>query len=515
MKLATLINNLELDLRQGDTDRWIADLTDDSREVAPGSLFIARPGQAADGSAFIGDAIERGAAAILSPRMAQPEALAHHRDVTWLVTEPVDQALCGELAERFFDRPSRKLRLVGVTGTNGKTTTAFAIQHLLRTADMPAGLMGTVMVDDGASRRDAGLTTPGGIEFSRRLAGMVKNGCGAAVCEVSSHALEQKRTAALAFDVGVFTNLTGDHLDYHGSMEAYAAAKAKLFQQLPPEGWAIINGEDPHAERMVRDAECRVLWTTLTPSAQADHSDADQPSCRAEILALEADHSRARFDGPWGSFNVRLPLVGRHNVANTLQAAAAANVVVSLSRRLKPGLEQCPHVPGRLEVVSPDESAAEAPHARPAALVDYAHTHDALENVLLALEKVTRGALVLVFGCGGDRDADKRPKMAQVAARFADRIYVTSDNPRTEEPDAIIKDIMRGMPAHRRRDAIVEPDRAKAIRRAVSEAEPADTILIAGKGHETYQIVGKQTRHFDDREEAAAVLRRYGIGSRV
>jgi UDP-N-acetylmuramoyl-L-alanyl-D-glutamate--2,6-diaminopimelate ligase len=541
MQLATLIEGLSVTAAQGPLDRPIGDVADDSRQVEPGALFVARAGYEADGSAFIADAIERGAAAVLTERMTPPAALADHPQVTWLTAERVDQALCGELGERLFDRPSEKLRLVGVTGTNGKTTTAFVIQHLLKTADISAGLLGTILVDDGASREEATLTTPGAIDFSRLLARMVANGCRAAVCEVSSHALEQGRTAALRFDVGVFTNLTGDHLDYHGSMAAYAAAKAKLFTQLPSEGWAIVNHEDPHAERMVRDARCRVMWTTLHEGGASAASEADDaadgdarapdqaPFGQATIARLAADHTQARFEGPWGSFNLRLPLVGRHNVANALQATAAANMLVSLSRRLKRGLESCPNVPGRLEVVTATwsaegvhQSAAQEQSPQnasagqttgPSVLVDYAHTHDALENVLLALGPVTRGELVVVFGCGGDRDASKRPKMAEVAGRLAGRLYITSDNPRTEDPDAIIRDILAGVPIAKRDRTTVEPDRARAIALAIQNAGAADTVLIAGKGHEDYQIVGQEKRHFDDREQAAGVLRQAARGN--
>ena len=531
MKLDALFDRLAVTLRQGSGAVHIHELTDDSREVTPASLFIARPGHETDGSAYIADAIERGAAAILTEPMATPAAIAEHPKVAWAVADTVDQPLCGELAERFFDRPSQKLRVLAVTGTNGKTTTAFVAQHLLLTADVRAGLMGTVVVDDGQTRSEAGLTTPGAIAFSRLLHRMAENGCGAAVCEVSSHALDQGRTAALAIDVGVFTNLTGDHLDYHGSMEAYAAAKAKLFTQLPPRGWAIVNRDDPYADTMLSEARCRVMWTTLQPesstqsprgaeansaSRQSDASTPAAPVCRAQINQLAADHSEARFDGPWGSFHVRLPLVGYHNVANALQATAAANVLASLARRLKRGLQNCPNVPGRLEVVTADrDHTGPLPRIeRPAVLVDYAHTHDALENVLRALEAVTAGELIVVFGCGGDRDTAKRPKMAEVAARIADRLYVTSDNPRTEDPDAIIQQIMQGVPAHKRDVTTVEPDRAAAIARAVADAEPRDAILIAGKGHEDYQIIGTEKRHFDDREHAAAALRAYGTGRR-
>ncbi len=518
----------ELAVRRGDASRPVGDLTDDSRRVTPGVVFLARAGVAGDGAAYIADAVRRGAAAVVTePGVAPelPEAVAH------LTAERLDQARAGHIAEAYFGRPSQKLRLVGVTGTNGKTTTAFLIQHLLRAAGWPTGLIGTIFVDPGdpAHRRPAELTTPGAIDFSRMLAEMVAHRCHAAVCETSSHALDQGRTAALRFDVGVFTNLTGDHLDYHGTMDAYAAAKAKLFESLPEKGWAVINADDPWAERIARDCRARRVWTTFGHGELDVARDGDVV-CRGEVLELAATHTRARLDGPWGSLDLTLPLVGRHNVSNLLQAAAAANCLVGMARTLRTALPNCPNVPGRLERIDPPHDAAPptldlappspattatpasprpAAHTPPAptVLVDYAHSHDSLENALMAVRPVTRGRLIVLFGCGGDRDKTKRPKMAAVACRLADRVLLTSDNPRTEDPAQIIRDALTGVPAVKRGSVTVLEDRAEAIRAAVLEARADDTVLIAGKGHEDYQVVGTTRRPFDDREHARAALR--------
>jgi len=549
MQLSELIDGLNLTLVRGDASIDISDLTDDSRRVeatgdpaAGAVLFIARQSAGsgdAGGAAFIDDAIRRGATVILSDESVACQSIG--APVTWLTAPKVDQQLCGRLAERLWRHPSRRLKVIGITGTNGKTTTAFIIQHLLNRASAKCGLIGTVINDDGATRQAADLTTPGAIEFSRLLAAMVRNGCEAVVAEISSHALHQGRAAALKVDVAVFTNLTQDHLDYHHTMDAYADAKAVLFRGLSPQGFAVVNGDDPYANQMLRDCRARLLRCSVKEGA-----DAQTNACRAEIVTLAADHSRVVLDGPWGSVDVRLPLVGKHNVYNALEAVAAANCVTALSRVLRVAVEECPSPPGRLEPVrveatntgGTDKDGSEAlsvsgfnrfstlassaprkdsacqchpsqvhPAQRPSVLVDYAHTHDALENVLSALRPLTRGRLIVLFGCGGDRDKTKRPKMAAVACALADQVIITSDNPRTEDAARIIADILTGVPNDRRGAVIIEPDRAAAIVAAIAGAGPDDVVLLAGKGHEDYQIIGKEKRHFDDREHAAQALR--------
>ncbi len=536
MNLEQLTHDLVLSHRGGPMPRdvTVTDVTDDSRRTAPGALFIVRAG----GEAYLDDALAKGPAAILAPPQATPRG-----DVCWLTCDApaaADQALAGAIAHRFFGEPSRQLQLVGITGTKGKTTTAILVQHLLATAGVKCGLIGTIFIDDGQARRTAELTTPGAIEFNRLLRAMVDHGCRAAVAEVSSHALHQKRVAALRFAVGVFTNLTGDHLDYHRTMDAYADAKAMLLEQLPAGAWAVLNADDVYAQRMADavPAQARAVWTAVAAphlhdgaTSKPRHANAGLLAC-ATPITLAADHTVARYDGPWGSFELQLPLVGEHNVANALQAIAAANCVTAMARTLRDAMRNCPTVPGRLEPVGagervsgvgsrvseegqePPSSSGQTPDPRPqtplpTVLVDYAHTHDSLEKTLLALRPVTRGRLIALFGCGGDRDKTKRPKMAAVACKLADRVVITSDNPRTEDPQAIIADIVKGVPQEAMDKVTIEPDRAAAIRVAVSLAEPGDTVLLAGKGHEDYQIIGKTKRHFDDREQAAEALRVY------
>jgi UDP-N-acetylmuramoyl-L-alanyl-D-glutamate--2,6-diaminopimelate ligase len=321
---------------------------------------------------------------------------------------------------------------------------------------------------------------------------MVRNRCTAAVMEVSSHALHQGRTAGLPFDVGVFTNLSGDHLDYHGTPDAYGEAKATLLRSLPAAGWAVVNMDDPAASRMTNGCRARVLSCSLA-DPRAD--------CRARIHHQSITGIDAEFSGPWGSFDVQLPLAGRHNVANALEASAACFTLGVDRSTLPDALACCPAPPGRLEPVT-------EPGDPVTVLVDYAHTDDALANVLRTLRPlVPDGAsLRVVFGCGGDRDRTKRPRMGQVAAQLADELYVTSDNPRTEDPQAIIDEITKGIPGLRWPDTVLLVDRKLAIESAIDRTRPGDVVLIAGKGHEPYQIVGSEKRPFDDRLTAAEAL---------
>jgi len=508
MILQELIDGHGLSVVAGDGSVWATGLSEDSRTVRAGEVFVARSGTQTDGRRYMTEAIRRGAVAVIAdgPPPDAWRAEAKDRPVAWVRGRQVDQALIGPLAERFFGHPSGQLKLIGVTGTNGKTTTACMIQHLLQRAGCRCGLIGTIWVDDGVQRVASSLTTPGAITFSRHLAAMVANGCQAAVVEVSSHGLDQNRVAALKFDGAVFTNLTGDHLDYHQSIEAYAVAKAKLFEQLPQEGWSVLNQDDAHARFMAKNSCAKPVWCSMNTPREKNENDIDR--CWGSVVHLGPDHSRVRLDGPWGTVDARLPLAGRHNVANMLQAVAAASRVAILGTGLSQSIESCPPIPGRLERVRP---AAGLPQDAPLVFVDYAHTHDALENALLSLRAVmTRGRLSIVFGCGGDRDRSKRPKMAAVACQVADRVIVTTDNPRFEDPNHIIDEILAGVPSAALDRVTVEADRAVAIAAAIGAAQPGDTVLLAGKGHEDYQVIGTDKIHFDDREHAEQALRVWG-----
>lgn len=499
MDLDALIAGLGAWRRDGGGAVDVRSVCEDSRRVEPGALFVARRGARNDGRAFIGEAVQRGAVAVVTDdemvRVPDGVALATCRDVA---------AASARIAERLWGNPTSRLRLVGVTGTNGKTTTAHLVQQILNGAGKRCGLIGTVCVDDGAGVRASDLTTPGACELSRLFATMVERGCEAAVMEVSSHALDQGRVAGLAFDVGVFTNLSGDHLDYHGTAEAYAAAKAKLFSMLPRSGFAVVNAEDPMAGRMVEHCEAAVVRCGIGGGFP----------CRAEMASSSVRGSSCVFTGAWGAFACKLSLVGRHNVMNALEACAAAYAVGARMEHLQEAMDRAKAPPGRLEPVA--GAAAE----EISVFVDYAHTDDALEKALVALRPIVPegGRLWVVFGCGGDRDRTKRPRMGRVASRLADAVVVTSDNPRTEDPERIVDEIMAGVEEGAEVHRVVRRDRAIGL--AIDSARAGDVVLIAGKGHENYQIVsdgkgGTVKRPFDDREASRrAISRRAAAGSR-
>jgi UDP-N-acetylmuramoyl-L-alanyl-D-glutamate--2,6-diaminopimelate ligase len=496
MKLAGLIVDAPVRSLDDPGDVVVTSIVEDSRQVSPGCLFVARSGLKHDGLAFVPDAVAKGAVAVLSSTPIDTDP-----SVIRLVSDQLPLA-AAMLAERLHGQPSHQLLLIGITGTNGKTTTAHLVHHMLNTArestNVPGcGMIGTVRVDDGARAAQdepSGplLTTPSAMQLSPLLARMVANGCRACVMEASSHALAQQRTAGLAFDVAVFTNLSGDHLDYHADMDAYRAAKALLFSQLDEQGSAIVNIDDPAAQAML-DA------TVAQPMTCSLHD--ETAMCMAQVLEERITHVLTRFRGPWGEFEVRLPLCGRHNVMNALQCAAVGHVAGLSATQIADALERCTAPPGRLEPVTTIDDPF-------AVYVDYAHTDDALENVLRALRPLVPdgGQLRVVFGCGGDRDRTKRPRMAQVACRYGDAVIITSDNPRTEDPQAIVDEIYQGVPDSQRQSVMCMVDRAEAITQAIDSACDGDVVLIAGKGHETYQIIGTTYTDFDDRLVAASAL---------
>lgn len=491
MLLRDVIEGLEAAVR-GDTGVEVLRACEDSRQASPGDLFIARPGSRTDGGRFASDAMGRGALGVVTQDASLAGEVASRGGVSLLVP---DAARAGAiLAERLAGRPSHALRLIGVTGTNGKTTVATLCRQVFEAAGHTCGLMGTVENFDGRESRPASMTTPGAPDLSAWLACMATHGCAAAAMEVSSHALDQRRADGLRFAAGVFTNLTGDHLDYHGTMEAYRAAKARLFELLPGSASAIVNMDDPACEAMVRSCRARVLRCSARLPA----------TCRVEELGSDRDGSRLRFSGPWGAFDSRTKLIGAHNAMNLLQAVAACFSCGLSREQLAHALPRLHAPAGRLQRV--DEGAG------PVVLVDYAHTDDALERVLVALAaRKGAGRLWVVFGCGGDRDRTKRPRMGRIASRLSDVAVVTSDNPRTEDPGSIIEMVVQGMDGGAER--VIEADRARAIALAIDRAAPGDIVLIAGKGHEREQILpdgagGVVRRPFDDVEEARRALGR-------
>ena len=513
LKLSALIAGLEItpaDAARAVGDPEIASATDDSRAARPGCVFVARAGAKHDGRAYIDAAVKAGAAAIIADAATAHEAGARAKGApgpAWLCAADPAWAIA-MLAARLAGDPTAHMDVVGITGTNGKTTTAALVQQLLSGGGRKCGLIGTIRVDDGRERRTASLTTPSAVELAEITARMKKNGCEAVAMEASSHALHQRRVAGLHFRVGVFTNLTRDHLDYHATMEAYGAAKAMLFESLPANGTAIVNADDPAAERMVRDCKAPV-WRARVRRAGERGAAAD---LSVAIEELSRSGMRLAFDGHWGRWRARVGLVGAFNAANVLHAAAAAHALGMPPANIAPLLERADAPPGRLESVGGRTGRA--------VYVDYAHTPDALERAMATCREIlesehtrtgVRGRLVVVFGCGGERDPGKRPMMGALASAQADVVIVTSDNPRSETPEAIVEQIVAGAAAPDRHRVTAVVDRAEAIRAAVARAGAGDIVLIAGKGHEDYQIMpdgrgGSAKRHFDDREEARAAL---------
>lgn len=465
----------------------VTGISEDSRRIRPGALFAALPGAHTDGHAHIADAVARGAVAVLGGAAA-PAGNA----VPYLYT-PDPRWACGLIAHALAGDPTRDMRVIGITGTNGKSSTLLFIDSILAACGHKTARVGTLGYVVAGAPRPAPLTTP----FAEDLAALFREaktaGVTHAAMEVSSHALDQERVAGIAFAAAAFTNLTQDHLDYHGTMDAYLKAKLKLFERVSgPDAFTAVNAGDPHAPAFI--GASRGTCYTYGPGGL----------CRADAIEPGMRHTAFEAVTPWGTVPIRLNLVGLHNVANALCAITVAGGLGCPPEGIADGLAAVDAVPGRFEQVDAGQAFQ--------VVVDYAHTEDGLLNVLRAARAICSGRVICVFGCGGDRDKTKRPRMGQAATNLADFSIVTSDNPRTEDPEAILRDIEAGMTAAARgTDYVVIADRAEAIRAAIARAEPGDLVLIAGKGHENYQILGTTRIHFDDREEArAAILERLG-----
>jgi UDP-N-acetylmuramoyl-L-alanyl-D-glutamate--2,6-diaminopimelate ligase len=474
----------------------------DSRAVSPGDLFVALRGATADGHAYIAQALALGAVALLveeAPGSAGNAAVAVVRDT---------RRALAPIANAFFGAPSAELSLVGITGTNGKTSTTFLTESILRAAGERTGLIGTVEVRYADERIRAVNTTPESLDLQRLLRDMRTRGVSAVAMEVSSHGLELGRVDGCSFRAAAVTNVTQDHLDFHGTMDAYQAAKERLFHTyLAPDGVAVVNVDEPRHAGFVAAARKRGARTLLVSKRH---------DARADVRVLSSDVSltgtRARLALPAGELAAELPLVGDFNLENLTVAVGIAVGLGVAPAAIARGVAACPQVPGRMQRVGAELAGA------PTVLVDYAHTPDAVEKVLRAVRPLTRGKLIAVFGCGGDRDRTKRPKMAEAVARLADRAVLTSDNPRTEDPERILADVEAGLGAMTRvsgsalaaaeRAYVSLIDRREAIELAIATARPDDTIVIAGKGHEDYQIIGREKFPFDDREEAERALAR-------
>ena len=462
-------------------------LTDDSRKVIPGCCYVAVKGTQFDGHSAIDGAIAAGAAAIVAESPASEAAQA--AGTLWVQVKDTHLA-DGLLMSAWHGKPSKNMVVLGVTGTNGKTTISYLVNHIYRAAWQRAGLIGTIIYDNGERRTTSSNTTPGCALLQSMLADMVRNGCRAVSMEVSSHALDQQRTAGTHFRVGLFINLTQDHLDYHGTMEEYYQAKKQLFLRMAAEdrkSTAVINIDDAYGRRLAEE-----LAPLMKVRTYGEHEQADFRAV-PKLITLKGSQYELIYQGR--SYLVRTPLIGAFNLSNSLAALAGAVCSGININEAITALSQSPQVPGRLELVASVNNVQ--------CFVDYAHTPDAVENVCKTMKALCRnGRVITVFGCGGDRDRTKRPLMGEAAARYSDLCIVTSDNPRSEDPEQIIDEIMPGIPREKQHRIT---DRAEAIRAALEQARPGDAVLVAGKGHENYQIFATETIDFSD----SAVIRQY------
>lgn len=477
MRLRELLEGMEVISQTISPDTEITHVCVDSRATQKGSLFVAVPGNRCDGGHYARQAVDRGAVCVVCQSELPP-------DLPWVKVRDARLAL-SQLACRWYGHPSRQLTMLGVTGTNGKTTVAYLLRHILQRTGMKTGLIGTVQNIVGEQTLPAQRTTPDALQIQQLLSAMTKNGCSHAVMEVSSHALDQHRAEGIDFAVGIFTNLTEDHLDYHGTMGCYCDAKAKLFQM---SRMGVCNADDPWTERLLAGASCPSVYYGIHNPAEVWAEDIFLHSRSVDFTVCTA---RTRTP-------VHLGVPGRFSVYNALGAIAACGELGIPPEECAAALATFPGVAGRMEVVP-------TPGKPYTLLIDYAHTPDALENVLKTVRGFAQNRVIAVFGCGGDREREKRPLMGHIAGKLADLTIITSDNPRTEEPMAIIRDILPGI-AGAEDKYIVEPDRRGAIALAMGRAVAGDVIVLCGKGHETYQEIGDKTIPMDEREIVRSLL---------
>lgn len=484
MNLAKIFGGIDLVKVDGNMDLEINEINQDSRLVTSGNLFVCIKGSKVDGHQYLKQAADHGAVAAVVedwPEDTYGLTIIQVKNVT---------ASLKEIAGAFYGYPDRRLKLIGVVGTNGKTTSTYLLKNVLENAGYRVGLIGTINHLIGNKALPSGNTTPGVLELQKLFAQMVAAGVEYVVMEVSSHSIDQGRVAGLKFEGGIFTNITQDHLDYHQTFEEYLRVKTKFFKDLPSGSWAAINCDDPHADSFISQTKAKVYTYGITNPA----------SVRAEDISVIQTGVSYRANTFRGNMELKLKLTGHFNVYNSLGILTAGLAEGIDPGKVKAGLETVSVVPGRFQMVPESKKFG--------VIIDYAHTPDGLENILRTARKLTSRRLLLVFGCGGDRDRTKRPIMGEIAARMADFTIITSDNPRTEDPMQIIKEIEAGFhkitpaPAYQ-----TEVDRAAAIRKIIGMAEDEDLVMIAGKGHETYQDFGDYRIHFDDQEVAREALK--------
>jgi len=503
MKLMELLKGINTRSIKGDLAAEISGISYDSRKAGPGDMFVCIPGTKDDGHKYVKQARERGVVVFLASREVEAEAA----QAVVVVDEP--RLEMGKLASRLAGEPSRKLQLLGITGTNGKTTVSYLVESISAAEGMDCGVIGTINYRWKGQEISSSNTTPESVEVIGFLDQMLKAGVRRAAMEVSSHALDQKRVAGICFKAGIFTNLTPEHLDYHENMEAYFLAKARLFTEALAGKWlaekinfaplSVINLDDAFGEKLLALAAGKKVGYSLAKKSAL---------YRGQIVHYGWDGIRIKMTVPGGELELQSPMLGKINAYNILAASACLIELGTAREKIAQGVAALKQVPGRMERV---------PNSRGLlVLVDYAHTPDALENLVRIAKEMEIKRLVLVFGCGGDRDRKKRPEMGKIAAANAELVVVTSDNPRTEHPGKIIAEIEAGIkptgfskaqkPGPDSKGYIIEPDRKAAIQMALASAREGDCVLIAGKGHEDYQILGEKKIHFDDREEVRRAL---------
>lgn len=490
MKLSDILKDTYAgNLPDGFADKEISNITSDSRKANSSSLFAALKGPANDGAKFIPQVIEQGVPVIIK-QGEDTEPTAEKQ--TLVLTMPNTHAVLEKLLRIFYGDVSKKIKVIGITGTNGKTTITYLLESLLNNADLPCGVVGTINCRYSGKSFESKNTTPGMAENHELLSEMVRASCKYCAMETSSHALDQCRTGGIDFAGAIFTNLTSDHLDYHKTREDYFLAKAKLFTALSLNTPAVINIDDEFAGQLIEMSGGRVL--TYGIKNRADFF--------AKDIKLGQTGTEFTLVAPSGEIAINTPLIGLHNVYNILAAVGIAHEEGLTLGQIKDGIEKLKNIPGRLESISEPLDNARGEHGF-SVFVDYAHTEDALINVLNILKEVCKGKIITVFGCGGDRDKTKRPKMGKVATEMSNFAIVTSDNPRSEDPQTIANEVAAG--ANKDNYKIIL-DRGEAIREALKMAQPSDCVLLAGKGHETYQVFKNESVHFDDREEARKCL---------
>lgn len=487
--------------RDGDNDPALRSIVYDSRSVTQGALFVALRGSIVDGHRYLKQAVALGAVALLS------EEIPQNIDTVPVICVSDTRRALAYLANAFYGTPSKELTLIGVTGTNGKTSTTYLVESILKSAGKKTGVIGTIEIRYADQRQRTLNTTPESLDLQRTLRSMRDHKVQAVAMEVSSHGTQTGRVDGCVFQVAALTNLTQDHLDFHGTMQEYCASKRLLFSKhLAKAGTAVINIDDPSADTFLAAAQkagAKIVRVSRDAKSSAE--------IRLESANVELHRTQARVVTPKGSLEIELPLIGDFNLENMLIAVGIGTALDIAPTAIVQGIHECPQVPGRVEHVSLEGVSA------PTILVDYAHTPDALDKLLRTVRPLTAGKLITIFGCGGDRDRSKRPLMAKAVAQSSDFAILTNDNPRTEDPNQIFADIVPGMEGMQQvttelfskhnKEYVLLPDRRSAIQFAIASAKPQDTVLIAGKGHEDYQIIGHERLPFDDRREASRALR--------